>query len=469
MIVTQCKGPEESVEPFRYHVYACDQQKPGGAPCCRAKGSGSTLDALRKEIGARKLEDQVQVTACESLGLCERGPNLVVYPGGIWYSGVSPEDIPELVESHFVQGTVLERLANMDAPALVAEIRENRSRALEAQRRKDELGVVPDPVRQVLHGFQEARILITALELNLFSATAEGATAEEAAGRLQTEKRATELLLDALTALKYLSKEDGVYRNTQLSGRFFADGSPDTARQALLHYSNLWKNWSALTEVVRGGGGGRRPAAGNSGEEGFTGPFIAAMDKYAVLRTPVLVAVSKEWQVGRMLDVGGGSGAYSIALAQAKPELEAEVLDLAGVVPITRSYIERAGLAGRVKARAGDLLTDPLGECFDLVLISSVCHMLGEEQNRDLVKRAFGATSPGGHIIIQDFLLDRDKTSPAPAAVFSINMLVSTENGRNYSLDEYRGWLEEAGYTNLERLRLPADTELLVAERPERV
>jgi hypothetical protein len=77
------------MEPFGFHVFVCDQQKPDGVPCCSAKASGKVLDALRREINARGLEDEVQVTTCGSLGLCEHGPNLVVYPEGIWYSGMS--------------------------------------------------------------------------------------------------------------------------------------------------------------------------------------------------------------------------------------------------------------------------------------------------------------------------------------------------------------------------------------------
>lgn len=82
------------MEPFRYHVYACQQEKPGDAPCCTARGAAATLDALRKEIAAQGLLDVVQVTTCGSIGLCERGPNMVVYPEGVWYSGYRPPTCP---------------------------------------------------------------------------------------------------------------------------------------------------------------------------------------------------------------------------------------------------------------------------------------------------------------------------------------------------------------------------------------
>jgi NADP-reducing hydrogenase subunit HndC len=120
------------MEPFRYHVYACQQEKPGGAPCCSARGAAAVLDTLRKELAAQGLMDTVQVTTCGSLGLCERGPNLVVYPEGTWYAGVQVADVPELVREHFQNGRPLERLVQEDAVALKAEIGENRRKAMAA-------------------------------------------------------------------------------------------------------------------------------------------------------------------------------------------------------------------------------------------------------------------------------------------------------------------------------------------------
>jgi len=123
------------MEPFRYHVYACQQEKPGtSAPCCSARGSALVLEALRKELAARGLMNDVQVTTCGSLGMCERGPNMVVYPEGIWYSGVQVADVPELVHEQFSNGRPLERLVNRNAAALKKEIEENRAKAIAALR-----------------------------------------------------------------------------------------------------------------------------------------------------------------------------------------------------------------------------------------------------------------------------------------------------------------------------------------------
>ncbi len=121
------------MEPFRYHVYLCTQEKPDPkAPSCTNRGSKEVLEALRAELGKAGLADEVHVTASGSLGLCERGPNMVVYPDGVWYSGVQKTDVPEIVREHFMNNKPVERLMNKDASALKAEILENKRKYLAA-------------------------------------------------------------------------------------------------------------------------------------------------------------------------------------------------------------------------------------------------------------------------------------------------------------------------------------------------
>lgn len=157
------------MEPFRFHVFVCDQQKLEGVPCCSARGAGQVLDRLRREINARGLEDEVQITTCGSLGLCEHGPNMIVYPAGIWYSGVRPEDVTEIVESHFQKDIPVERLARTDPADVRAEILTNRDRMLQARRTRDAAGALPDDLNDRIRAFQESRVILTALELDLFT------------------------------------------------------------------------------------------------------------------------------------------------------------------------------------------------------------------------------------------------------------------------------------------------------------
>jgi len=159
--------------------------------------------------------------------------------------------------------------------------------------------------------------------------------------------------------------------------------------------------------------------------------------------------------IQRVLDLGGGSGAYSIALARTVPGLTAEILDTADVVPLTQEYIRKAGLADRITTRVGDMLSSPLGEGYDLVLVLAICHMFSPDENRALFERAFNALAPKGQIVVQDFILEPDKTAPRAAALFALNMLVGTAAGSTYSEPEYANWLRDAGFTEVRRVRFP--------------
>ena len=449
------------MEPFRYHVFICDQQKPEGVPCCATRGSTRLIDALRREIAARRLMDDVQITVCGSLGLCERGPNMVVYPGGTCYSGVQPEDVTEIVASHFQNDTIVTRLANSDPGALYSEICSNRDRMIAAMQARDKAGVLPDPLNQTIRGFQESRAVLTALELDIFTALAEGKSANDTAAALQLDPRATAMLLNALAAMDLLEKRDGLFRPTPVTARYFTAGSPDNARPALLHTAHLWSRWSTLTDCVRQGTAVDGTGVEARGED-WTDAFIAAMHRNAAERAPLVVRAVGASGVRRMLDVGGGSGAYSIAFAKSSPELRADVFDLPTVTQLARRYVDAAGLADRISTRDGDMRSGSLGAGYDLVFVSAICHMFGPAENVDLLRRCRAALAPGGRVVVQDFILEPDKTSPRSAALFALNMLVGTASGSSYSVDEYTAWMRDAGFDEVTRITLPGPTGLMI-------
>jgi (2Fe-2S) ferredoxin/predicted O-methyltransferase YrrM len=447
------------MDPFRYHVFVCTQEKPEGVPCCTASGAQRVLDALRKEIGARGLSEEVQVTTTGCMGTCEHGPVVVAYPEGVWYSGVKPEDVPDLVGSHLGAGSVLKRLAREDTAEMKAEILEHTKKYLAMMRARDAAGTLPDDLEALVRGFMSSRAVLTALELDIFSTIADGGTAEEVAASISADTRATEMLLNALVSLKLLEKSDGQFRNTAISGRYFRAGSKDNARPGLLHTAHLWHRWSNLTETVRTG----TPAPCQR-DTGQTRDFIAAMERNASERAAAVVKAVGNG-IRRMLDLGGGSAAYSIAFARAIPGLHSCVLDVPEVIGLTESYIQRAGLSDRIGVTGGDMLSSPLGEGHDLVLLSAICHMFSPEQNRALLKRIHAALAPGGRVVVQDFILEADKTSPRFAALFSLNMLVNTQGGASYSEPEYTAWMKEAGFATVERMRLPGPASLMIGAK----
>lgn len=450
------------MEPFRFHVFVCDQQKPEGVPCCSARASGQVLDVLRREVSVRGLADEVQVTTCGSLGLCEHGPNLIVYPEGIWYSGVGPEDVVEIVHSHFQEGVPVERLARTDPADLRAEILTNRERMLLARRVREAAGALPDDLNDRIRAFQESRVILTSLELDLFTAVGDGDSAGAVAAKIGTGPRATEMLLNALVAMGLLVKQEGIFRNSAAAGKYFSTASPGNARLALLHTAHLWCRWSGLTECVRAGTAVAPQEIGVRGLE-WTEAFIAAMHRNAAERAPVVIRAVGAAGIRRMLDVGGGSGAYSIAFARANPALTSDILDLPAVVSIAQQHIHEAGLADRISTRAGDLRWDELGIDYDLVFVSAICHMLGPDENGYLLRRCHAALAAGGRIVIQDFILEPDKTAPKSAALFALNMLVGTRAGTTYSELEYTNWLIGAGFRKIRHVRLPGPTGLMIA------
>ena len=163
-----------------------------------------------------------------------------------------------------------------------------------------------------------------------------------------------------------------------------------------------------------------------------------------------------------MLDLGGGSGAFSIAFAKASSELHGEILDLAEVLPITQEHLRRAGVADRITTRAEDMLQADLGKNNDLVLLSAICHMFSSDENRELLKRIYQALAPNGRVVVQDFVLEADKTSPKFGALFALNMLVGTRAGSSYSEPEYTEWMREAGFREVKRVRMPGPSGLMI-------
>jgi (2Fe-2S) ferredoxin/predicted O-methyltransferase YrrM len=449
------------MEPFRQHVFICTQGKPEGVTSCPNNGSLRVLQALEHELSAQGLDDEVQVTTCGCLGFCDDGPVMTTYPDGVWYHKVREEDVLEIVNCHFRSGKVVSRLVCTDLQAMKAEVTEHRDRYRAMVKARDEAGILPDDLNEMIRGFMPSRAVLTALELDVFTAVGDGTSAETVAHKIHADSRATEMLLNAMASLKLLEKRDGTFFKTPVSARFLSDDSRDNARPALMHTAHLWHRWSTLKECVRAGTSVERRGR----EDGWVTAFIAAMDRNAKERAATVVKAIGNSRTRHMLDLGGGSGAYSIALARAIPGLKSEILDQGEVVPLAQEYIRKAGLTDRITTRVGDMLRDPLGENYDLILVSAICHMFSPEENRKLFHRIYDALAPRGQVVVQDFILEPGKTAPRVAALFSLNMLVGTRAGSSYSEPEYADWLQRAGFSDVRRVPLPGPTGLMIGVR----
>ena len=274
---------------------------------------------------------------------------------------------------------------------------------------RDKAGMLPDRLEQMIRGYMPSRCLLTALELDIFTAVGDGANAEQTGTQITANARAAGMLLNALVSLGLLSKSGDDYKNTPESARFFVQGSKDNQRDGLLHTANIWHRWSTLTDAVRRARAS--PSIATTPE--WTRNFIAGMQRNAKDRAPLVVKALGTAGVRRILDLGGGSGAYSIAFAKALPEVRCEVLDIPEVVPLTAEYVSQAGVSTQVSLRAGDMLRDDFGSGYDLIMLNAICHMFSEEQNQDIFRRAHRALAPNGRLVVQDFILNPEKTGAA--------------------------------------------------------
>lgn len=321
---------------------------------------------------------------------------------------------------------------------------------------------------QAIRAFQESRAILTAVELDVFTAVAaEGETAA-VARRIGADPRATGLLLDALAAMGLLTKKAGKYRNTDFAARALTAGADDDVRGAIGHFLSLWETWSTLTGAVRAGTSVADRPADPEQAAARTRAFIAAMHRFAGERAAALVDALGTTPVRKVLDLGGGSGANSIAIARAHGGAEAVILDLEPVTALAREYVADAGLSARIRTTAGDMLAAEYGSGYDLVVISQICHMFSPDENRLVFKKTADSLAPGGRIAIVDFVVDEERTSPRPGVVFALNMLVGTRAGSTYTQSEYARWLAEAGFVDPSEhpLHGQGPATLIVARRP---
>ena len=313
-------------------------------------------------------------------------------------------------------------------------------------------------------GFQNSRILLTAYELELFTALGDkSATSAEVARSLGTDERATDRLMNALCAIGLLQKEDGRFSNTPLAARFLVRGEPDYA-EGVMHIAHLWDTWSTLTDAVRSG---TRTIPWPEGEQGkkWIDAFIAAMHWFAGQRAHEIVGLIEMDGVARVLDVGGGSGAYSMAFVAAREGVTARVFDLPAVVPLTEKYVDQEGFSDKVGTVAGDFTTDELGSGYDLVFVSAIVHANSPDENERLIRKCADALNPGGRVVVQDFIMDEDRTAPAFGALFALNMLVNTAAGDTYTEREIRTWMEHAGLSEIDRKDTDFGSSLIVGRK----
>ncbi|MBA4373206.1 MAG: hypothetical protein C0402_10145 [Thermodesulfovibrio sp.] len=294
-------------------------------------------------------------------------------------------------------------------------------------------------LRNLYSGFMASRVVLTANNFGIFDCLKKAVTAPAVAKKLKIDQRATGILLDALAGLGLTSKtKDGRYKNTPVSTRYLVKGSPLYQGDIIRHASSMWDRFATLDNVVKTG----VPAPRSGDHEAF----ILGMHNLTVLRTEALIKAIGIKGVKTMLDLGGGPGTNAIAMA--KEGIKATIFDRQPTIAIAKKVARREGAKG-LHFLAGDFQQDDIGSGYDLILLSQIFHAYSSEENVALLNKCKKALNPFGRVVVQEFPINDELTSPARSAVFSINMLVGTKSGRCYSPREMKQWLASTGFGSI--------------------
>lgn len=304
-----------------------------------------------------------------------------------------------------------------------------------------------DTVMAQVRGFMESRIVLSAAELDLFTLLADRPmTAQEVRDAVDGDIRAVTILLDALAAMELLIKSEGRYRTPEEVAAALARSGAESVLPIILHYANMWRRWSRLTDIVRGAPS-EEPTVATRTPEQFRA-FIEGMHVLAKRRAPGLVEHVAPGDARAFLDVGGASGTYTIAFLRACPAMRATLFDLPNVIEMARERLSNEGLLDRVTLVGGDYLKDSIPGQHDLCLLSAIVHQNSPEENIVLYRHCYDAMASGGRIIIRDHLMSGDRTAPRSGAIFAVNMLCGTSGGNSYTFDEIADGLRKAGFVN---------------------
>jgi SAM-dependent methyltransferase len=231
------------------------------------------------------------------------------------------------------------------------------------------------------------------------------------------------------------------------------------------HTVNLWNNWSNMTESVRQGTAVVVKESVNDRGDNWLDSFIAAMHMRAKKQATEIIGLLDLDCVETVLDVGGGPGTFSFAFADAKKGLKATVFDLPNVIPLTHKYIANEGFTGKVATATGDYLKDDLGNGYDLIFLSAVIHSNSTDENKLLFSKCHKALNENGQLVVLDYIMSEDRTSPAMGAMFALNMLVGTKAGDSYTESEITGWMKETGFTDFIKNDTDYETSLLIGRK----
>ncbi|MDE3153884.1 MAG: methyltransferase domain-containing protein [Acidobacteriota bacterium] len=322
----------------------------------------------------------------------------------------------------------------------------------------------PSPERffENAHGIYRSYAMKAALEIDLFTAIAGGATDVAAiAGRCGASERGTRILCDYLTILGFLTKENGRYACAPDAAMFLNRQSPawlGSAIEFLLAPHHI-EAISRLPETVRTG---RADTTTLEPDHPIWVTFARAMAPMVAMPAQMTAGVLDVAGAGPMkvLDIAAGHGLWGIAVAQANPQAEIVGADWAPVLEVAKENAAKMGVAARYRTIAGSAFTADLGNGYDLVLVPNFLHHFDEASCTTFLRKVHGTLKDGGRVAISEFVPNDDRVTPPMAAGFSMTMLINTPAGDAYTFPQLQQMLTAAGFrdVNMQRLPVPIST-----------
>lgn len=315
--------------------------------------------------------------------------------------------------------------------------------------------VTPAAIMQLGMAFWGSKALLSAVELGVFSelASAGALDGDTLRKRLGLHPRSSRDFLDALVALGMLEREDGRYANTPATG-LFLDRAKSSYVGGMLEMANarLYGFWGSLTEGLRTGlpqnevkGGGQDMFEVIYPDPVKLAQFARAMSALSA-DTARAIAAKFPWQQHRsVIDIGCAEGAVPVQIALAHDHITGGGFDLPALGSIFDAYIAGFGLGERLGFTAGDFFTDPLPQA-DVLVMGHILHDWNLDEKRLLVRKAYDALPEGGALIVYDAIIDDERRSNAFGLLMSLNMLIETPGGFDYTGADCRAWMHEAGF-----------------------
>jgi SAM-dependent methyltransferase len=315
-----------------------------------------------------------------------------------------------------------------------------------------------DEFRDAVSAYRLPRVLLAALELDLFTAVGKRWwTIPDLAKELKVSERGLSILCRNLAAAGVLQKRGAGYKNSRLGATALNAGHRAYRGGYLDLVKRHWADWVRLLESVRSG----LPIDHDTPDSpDYRRQFTWAMHHRTLEIAPAIAAQIPLARSKTLLDLGGGPGTYAMAFLAKNPTLHATVCDREPALEVAKEIACTHKARRRLSYLPLDFSNEPIPGMYDVIWYSNVLHIYSPEENRAIFCRAWAALKPGGRFIIQDaFLHDREGLYPAEASLFAVSMLLFTEGGNTYSTSETTKWLKGAGFVSVRILPIKKGTE----------